>query len=254
MKLVLKIFGYTFIGIVGLIVLAFIALQIISDDQYKKWVTGAAESATGRTLEIDGIFDVQIGTKLGLAAHDVSFANAEWGSRKEMMTADRLLVQLRLLPLFKGMLDVTVELDTPDILMETNAEGTGNWVFGTGEEKSETQEADKKSEKQGDGGSFTLPLKPYIRNFQVSDLVFVFNDGAKEKQLEAAVENLRLYVDGNDLPLTLKATYQGAPVELVSAVQPAPLGWAVTVLKMNDLLNSGMGCSTIVCADNAPAC
>jgi len=214
MKLVLKIFGYTFIGLVGLIVLAFIALQVISDDQYKKWITGAAESATGRALEIDGIFDVQIGSKLGLAAHDVSFANAEWGTRQEMITADRLLVELKLLPLLKGMLDVTVELDAPDILMETNAEGTGNWVLGTGEEKSATQEADEVPEKKGDGGSFKLPLKPYIRNFQVSDLVFVFNDGASDKQLEAAVETLRLFVDGEQIPLTLRATYQGAPIEL----------------------------------------
>ena len=214
MKLVLKIFGYAFIGLVGLIVLAFIALQVISDDQYKKWITGAAESATGRALEIDGIFDVQIGSKIGLAAHDVSFANAVWGSRQEMITADRLLVQLKLLPLLKGMLDVTVELDAPDILMETNAEGTGNWLFTTGEEKSETQEAVEVPEKKGDGGSFKLPLKPYIRNFQVSDLVFVFNDGANDKQLEAAVETLRLFVDGEQIPLTLRATYQGAPIEL----------------------------------------
>ncbi len=214
MKLVLKIFGYTFIGLVGLIVLAFIALQVISDDQYKKWLTGAAESATGRALEIDGIFDVQIGSKLGLTAHDVSFANAEWGSRPEMITADRLLVQLKLLPLLKGMLDVTLELEAPDILMETNSEGTGNWVFGTGEQKSETQEADEVPDKKAAGGSFKLPLKPYVRNFQVSDLVFVFNDGAKEKQLEAAVETLRLFVDGEQIPLTLRATYQGAPIEL----------------------------------------
>lgn len=239
MKLVLKIFGYTFIGIVGLIVLGFIALQVISDDQYKKWITGAAESATGRTLEIDGNFDVQIGTKLGLAAHDVSFANAEWGSREEMITAERLLVQLHLLPLLKGLLDVTVELDAPDILMETNAEGTGNWVFATGEEKPETEEADKESEEQGEGGSFALPLKPYIRNFQVSDLVFVFNDGANEKQLDAAVETLRIFVDGNDIPLTLKATYQGAPIELGGSLGNIEQWYAneTTPVSLKGLLN-----------------
>ncbi|MGI9536063.1 MAG: AsmA family protein, partial [Desulfocapsaceae bacterium] len=218
MKLVLKIFGYTFIGIVGIIVLAFVALQVISDDQYKKWITGAAESATGRALEIDGIFDVQIGTKLGLAAHDVRFANAEWGSREEMLTADRLLVQVQLLPLLKGMLDVTMELDAPDILLETDAEGAGNWVFGAGGQGAETVEPEPEAEKPGEEGSFTLPLKPYIRNFQVSDLVFVYNDGVNEKHLEAGVELLRLFVGGDQIPLTLKATYQGAPLELAGSL------------------------------------
>ncbi|MBT8329003.1 MAG: AsmA family protein, partial [Desulfofustis sp.] len=132
MKLFLKIIGYTFAGIVGLLVIAFIALQLISDEQYKKWLTGAAESVTGRTLAVDGELDVQIGPTLGLTARDVRFANAEWGSREDMVRADRLLAQLHVLSLFKGVLDVTLELDGPDILMETDGDGTGNWVFGTG--------------------------------------------------------------------------------------------------------------------------
>ncbi len=208
MKLFLKIIGYTFAGIVGLVVIAFIALQLISDEQYKKWLTGAAESATGRTLAIDGEFDVQIGSTLGLSARDVRFANAEWGSREEMVSADRLLVELQVLPLFKGVLDVTVELDTPDILLETNGEGTGNWVFGTGEPPQEPPEAEQQPAQTEEKGSFSLPVKPFIRNFQISDLVFVYADGATDTQLEATVETLRLFVDGNEIPLNLVATYQ----------------------------------------------
>ena len=218
MKLFLKIVGFTFAGIVGLVVIAFIALQLISDEQYKKWLTGAAESATGRTLAIDGEFDVQIGTTLGLAARDIRFANADWGSREEMVSADRLLVQLQVLPLFKGMLDVTVELDTPDILLETDGEGTGNWVFGGDEPSQEPPEAEPEPTGVEEKGSFSLPIKPFIRNFQISELVFVYADGVNEKQMEATVETLRLYVDGNDIPLNLVGTYQGAPVELGGSI------------------------------------
>lgn len=218
MKLALKIIGYTFAGIVGLVILVFIALQVISDEQYKKWLTGAAESATGRTLAIDGEFDVQIGTTIGLAAQDVRFANAEWGTRDEMVTAERLLVQLQVLPLFKGILDVTVELDAPDILMETSTEGTGNWVFGSGEEKQEVEEPAPEPEQEGEKGSFALPVKPYIRNFQINNLVFVFADEAQQKRLEATLETLRLYVDGSDIPLNLKGAYQGAPIELAGSL------------------------------------
>ena len=218
MKLLLKVIGYTFIGIVGFILLAFITLQLISDDQYKKWLTGAVESATGRTLAIDGEFDVQIGPTLGLAAHDIRFANAQWGTREEMVTADGLLVQLRLLPLFKGTLDLTVELEAPDILLETNAQGDGNWVLATGDEKPAVEEPMQEGEELGEKDSFKLPVKPYIRNFQISDLVFVFADGAKKKRLDATIETLRLFVEDNDIPLNLVATYQGAPVELTGSL------------------------------------
>jgi len=186
-------------------------VQFISDEQYKKWISGAAESATGRALAINGELDVQIGTKLGLSANDISFANAEWRSKEEMVSADRLFVQVKLFPLLKGVLNFTVELDAPDILMETDAEGQGNWLFAPSDKKPEPEQ---EPEKKGDDGSFALPVKPYIRNFEIKDLVFVFNDTAKDKNIEAAVETLRIFVDGTEIPVSLKAMYQGAPVEL----------------------------------------
>ncbi len=213
MKLLLKIVGYSIAGIVGLVVLAFIVLQVISDEQYKTWITGAAQSATGRSLSIDGEFELKIGTSIDLAAHDISFANAEWGTRPEMVTADRLFVQLKLLPLVKGVLDFAVEVDTPDILIETNTEGTGNWVFDTAREAVE-QPGQEITDSEAEGGSLALPVKPYIRNLEIKDLVFAFNDSVNETTHEAAVEQLRIFVDGSDIPLTLKAAYQGAPVEL----------------------------------------
>lgn len=214
MKLLLKIVGYTFLGIVALLVLAFITLQVISDDQYKSWITGAAESATGRELAIDGEFDLQIGTAIGLAAHDIRFANAEWGSRPEMVSADKLFVQVKLLPLLKGVLDVTLELDGPDILMETDAEGNGNWAMGAGEEKAEPPEPPEQEVPESDSGSFALPVKPYIRNLEINDLVFNFNDAAGSTNMAAALETLRIFVEGTDIPLTLKGSYQEAPIEL----------------------------------------
>ena len=133
MKLVLKNVGYIFAGLAGLVVLAFIVLQLISNAQYKEWIVGAVQSATGRELAIDGPFELNIGSRLGLTAGDVRFANAPWASREDMATIERLFVELRLLPLIKGVLDVTVELDAPDIQLETSEAGQGNWAFASKE-------------------------------------------------------------------------------------------------------------------------
>ncbi len=213
MKKVLKFSGYFLLGLCGLIVLAVIILKLISDEQYKAWTTAAAESATGRELAIDGPFTLELGTKIGLQAQDISFSNAEWGSRNEMVTADRLYIQLSLLPLIKGILDLTVELDGPDVLLETNDRGEGNWIFSrTGDTAPEpaTLPADMEAEK-----SIILPVKPYIRNFKIRNFLFAFNNPAADQAIEARLETLRLFVDENEeLPLTLSAVYQGSPVIL----------------------------------------
>ena len=129
MKKIFKFSGYLFLGLCGLVFLAVIILRLISDEQYKTWTTAAARSATGRELTIDGPFELKWGTRVGLLAQDISFSNAEWGSRNEMVTADRLYIELSLLPLIKGILDLTVELDGPDVLLETNDHEEGNWIF-----------------------------------------------------------------------------------------------------------------------------
>ena len=71
MKKVLLFSGYIFLGLCGLIVLAFIILKLISDEQYRAWTTAAAESATGRELAIDGPFNLKLGTKIGWSIRDI---------------------------------------------------------------------------------------------------------------------------------------------------------------------------------------
>ncbi len=212
MKLLFKIIGYTCISFVGLVVLVVIALQFISNDQYKVWITAAAGSATDRELAINGDFDLNIGTTISLLAQDVHFANAEWGTKDDMVSVDRLFVQLAFFPLLKGVLDFTVELDRPDILMETNEQGRGNWVFGTPEVVSEPEQAEET------GDPFVFPIKPYIRNFEIKDFAFAFNDTTRGQDIKASIDVLRIFIDGNDIPLSIKATYQDVPVELAGTL------------------------------------
>jgi len=191
MKKLLKFSGYIFLGLCGLIVLAVIILKLISDEQYKTWTTAAAKSVTGRELAIDGLFDLKFGTKIGLLAEDISFSNAEWGSRNEMVTADRLYIELSLLPLMQGILDFMVELDGPDVLLETNDRGEGNWIFpSSGDTAPEpaTLSADIEAED-----TIILPIKPYIRNFKIRNFLFAFNNAAADQAIEARLETDSLW-------------------------------------------------------------
>ena len=211
MKLFLKIIGWTFVSLTLLIALIAITLTLVSDEQYKKWATAAASSATGRELKIDGEFNVHVGSQLGILANNIHFANAKWGTRADMVSADRLEVRLSLLPLFKGVLDLYIKIDGPDILLETNDQGKGNWVT---KEPDLSAEQEPASEAKGADESFVFPLKPYLSNFEISGLMFVFKDPSGGQEIQADIETLRAYVDGAEIPLSLAGTYQGGAIAL----------------------------------------
>ncbi len=212
MKKLLKFFGYLFLGFSGLIILAVIVLKLISDEQYKGWLIAAAQSATGREIAVDGPFSLQFGTRINLAAQNIRFSNVEWGSREQMVSAERLFVKVSPLPLLKGILDLTVELDGADVLLEANEQGIGNWVLAPSGKAVQGSEAGPESPSAGQ--QLILPLKPYIRNFRIRNFLFAY-DSPDTDRIEARVDLLRLFVNGaGELPLVVNAVYQDSPVIL----------------------------------------
>lgn len=214
MKLMMKIIGWSAAGSAGLLIACIIIIQSISNAQYKEWISDLAFSATGRQLVFDGDVDIHFGKEIRFLAKEIRFANTAQGSRPDMVTADRLLLQVALLPIFKGVLDFVIELDGPDILLETDSDGRRNWVF----QDSVLKEPDPEQDPKKTAGSFSLPLKPYIRNCEINNLKFTFTDDEGDKQILADIETFKIFVDGDEIPLTVKAAYNGAPVELVGVL------------------------------------
>ena len=77
-----------------------------------------------------GDIRLDIGFRPALVVEDVSFQNADWGSRPEMVMVKRFEVRVALIPLIGG--DIRIKrliLVEPDILIETNAAGESNLKF-----------------------------------------------------------------------------------------------------------------------------
>ena len=210
MKLLFKIFGWICITLAGIIAIAVVGLQFISDEQYKAWIVSAASSATGRELKIDGEFSVQLGSQLIVLAEKVSFPNAKWGKRAEMITIDRLFLNLKLLPLLRGVVDVGLEIDKSDILLEKDKKGNGNWVFA---DSPSSVEQVPEPEVEGGSDIAGFPFKPYISNFEIKDLKLTFLAGPDGKDILTEIKSLKIHTDDKGIPLSLVATYQGVPVE-----------------------------------------
>jgi hypothetical protein len=110
------------------IVAVVLALRSIDFNKYKSLITEHAKAATGRELRIGGNLDLRIGFSPAVVVEDVSFANAPWGSRPEMVKVRRFEVEVALFPLiFRDVRVKRLILVQPDILLETDAKGIGNW-------------------------------------------------------------------------------------------------------------------------------
>ncbi len=102
----------------------------LNSDRLKPRLIEAVQRATGRTLTISGATRFTLSFSPTVSMEDVALANPPGFSRPNMVTVARVEVGLALLPLLQHRLEVDhVTLVQPDVLLETNAAGRGNWLF-----------------------------------------------------------------------------------------------------------------------------
>ncbi len=117
--------------LLAIVVAVVVVLRSIDFNQYKGLIVGRVKSATGRDLRIGGNLSLDIGFSPAVVVEDVSFANAPWGSRPDMVKARRFEVEVALIPLiFRDIQVKRLILVQPDILLETDVKGKGNWSLG----------------------------------------------------------------------------------------------------------------------------
>ncbi len=119
------------VAVPAVLVVAAAALAMSFDPNGQKTrIAEAVRRATGRELTLAGPIHLGWSFMPTLEAEDVSFANMPGGSQPTMATAGRIEAQLELWPLLARRVEVTrLTLVRPDILIETDAAGRGNWQF-----------------------------------------------------------------------------------------------------------------------------
>jgi hypothetical protein len=120
----LKIAG----GVIAVLVVALIIFIATFDvSKYKGTIEAEAKAATGREVTIG---DIRMAPSLtpAVTLSDFKIANAPWGTRPEMLTAKRVVVHTRLLPLLFGNVILTkLVVDDADGWLETDKSGKANW-------------------------------------------------------------------------------------------------------------------------------
>jgi uncharacterized protein involved in outer membrane biogenesis len=196
------------LAIVGLVVVvvggAYIYLTTLDLEEVRGLVQAEAKKATGRDLVLAGDLDLGISFTPSVGIGDVSFANADWGSRAEMLKVERLEVEVELMPLFSGDIQINrFVLSGADILLETDAEGRANWEFDVAE-----AEAAAKEEVAQDGGKSALPA---VRRVLIENSRLTFRNGETGEEMRIGLDKVSAEGDGRRLQLDAAGSYQDAP-------------------------------------------
>jgi uncharacterized protein involved in outer membrane biogenesis len=119
-------------SLAALVVLAILAIVgaalLVDPSSFRPEIEAAAKRATGRDLVLRGPIHIRYGLHPRLVAENMALANIPGGSRPDMVMLHRLQVTVALLPLLSGRVEIgRLDLEQPDVLLETDAAGHGNW-------------------------------------------------------------------------------------------------------------------------------
>lgn len=196
-----------------LIIGVLIVLATFDVDQYKGQIEAQAKAATGRNVTI-GDIDLSISLTPAIVLTDVKVANAAWGSRPEMVILPRIEVHTQLIPLLFGTINLTtITAENPDILLEVDKQGRGNWVFDV-----------------APGGSST-PLN--VSDVSVSGLKLGYRDAQSGGSADVAAKAIAVAITGALQDMDIR-TFQTSGVTVAYKTSGAPLAVVVDELNLDN--------------------
>ncbi|MBL8839653.1 MAG: AsmA family protein, partial [Alphaproteobacteria bacterium] len=230
------------IGFGALVVLvvaaAFIIPAFVPVDVYKAQLEERVRAATGRDFAIRGPVSLTILPSLAVRADDAALGNVPGAAAAQMIAIKRLDVEVALMPLLSGRIEVTrLVLTEPQIALEIDRNGRPNWAMGAAGAPPAAPPAAPSAPAARAPAPPATPTAPADPLAGVPDVAlgdvrivngrFDFRDARTGQRLELAAMNLTLSLPGLDQPvgITGDATWNGEKVT-VELRTPAPRGLA----------------------------
>jgi uncharacterized protein involved in outer membrane biogenesis len=153
----------------ALLLLAIAILVALWDwNWFKGPVERQVQARTGRSFDIGGDLDVDLGRITTIRADALRFGNAPWSKEPTMASVDRLEFGIEVWPLLlhRQVLIPDIHLGKPRLRLEKGPHGVGNWVFGQ------------------EGGT-----EPQFRRMWVDDGQLRFIDSAVNTDIDVSVDS-----------------------------------------------------------------
>jgi uncharacterized protein involved in outer membrane biogenesis len=197
-------------GSIFICFLVIIVVVYIQDyNKFKPLITNIANKYTGRKLTLAGDIKVKISLSPTLQVNNVSFQNAPWSSQPNMIHAKQIEVQLALIPLIKGDINIKrLTLLDPDLVVEINKSGKTNLEFDLPEQKKVETVPTQKDNKETALFNFKEILikdgKLTVNNHQKNETFILTIDRGLEKSEEIMGESdIELKGSFNDIPFNV---------------------------------------------------
>ena len=127
LRIVMKWLG---IGLLILIAVLVVAVWTFDINDYKESLAEGASREIGAAVSLEGPLELDLSFPSRLVAKHIRIANPQWASRPYLLEAEQVEIEISVLPLLKGRVDLpNVLLSNLDLLLEEGPNGTSNWVF-----------------------------------------------------------------------------------------------------------------------------
>ncbi len=171
---------YWWVGGTAALVLVLMAAVALFD---WNWLRSPAErfitAATGRQTVIDGRLEGQWSLTPRFVIEDFHMANAEWGREKELIAFERAEIVVDLREMLRGRTVLPeIRLVKPQLALERNAAGEGNWTFGVVAAKDVAAPEDRTE-------------MPLIGRLRIEDGRFVYRDEKAGIDIDAEIATVR---------------------------------------------------------------
>lgn len=188
--------------VAAVLVTGYALLASFDVEQYREVIQAEVKKATGRDIRLDGPVDLRVSLTPAITVERVGLSNADWGSRPQMLSVERFEVEVALMPLLSGEVQVKrLVLVEPDILIETDAEGRSNLDFGT---------AAADGEESGAPSDFTIS----VNSVAIEQGKLTYRDGATGEETLVELDSLAADAAGFDAPLSLTMSGRSRGVDV----------------------------------------
>ncbi len=195
-----------------------LAFKFVNLEQVKNMLTTQVKTATGRTLTIAGPLELQAGLVPVVIAKGVTLSNPAGSTRSEMVKIGQVEMEVALMPLLKREILVKrLIVSSPDILIETDAQGPGNLDFSNPAEKNEAKPSESALPSAKEGGGYSFDLNELI----ITEGLVGWYDRASHKTEAVEIKKLTLQPDSADarlLAVLLRTKVREHNIELSGTV------------------------------------
>ncbi len=187
-----------------------VALAAFDPNTLKPRIVAAVERVTGRRFSINGPLRLQWHDGLLVEATDLRLGNLPGGSRPDMLVIPAVTAQVALLPLLSGEARVdSLMLAAPDLLLERDVAGQGNWQFQPAPMLATTPAA----------GPAGLSFRPALRIVSM-----LTQDGKLAWRDAAGTQTYPFGIEGSATPLGSARRYDVQATVTGASLAPLPYG------------------------------